>query len=349
MSSYKGTGPRWLSLCVFLALVTAFPVVSPNAYFLSIMGFAGIYVLLCTGLNILMGYAGQVSLGHAGFWGLGAYTSGVLTAKFGWSPVLALVAAVFGTCVVALAVGVPTLRLKGHYLAMATLGVGIIMHTLFVQLSDLTGGPSGLVDVPSFSAGSINIHTPLANFYFIWAWVAIGLVGALNLGQSRVGRALNAIKGSDVAAECMGVDTYRYKVIVFVLSAAYAAVAGSLYVHYINFVAPDTFGFMSSVLLLTMVVVGGIGSFWGPVIGACILTFLPEYLRAYEGLEVVLYGLILIGVMMFMPKGLAPLLSWVRPHARFARSAKSPAEGTGSSFAPSTPAHPVGPESGSGA
>ncbi len=316
MSSYRqATVPRWFSLSVFLALVAAFPAVSPNAYILNMMGFVGIYILLSTGLNILMGYAGQVSLGHAAFWGLGAYISGVLTAKFGWSPVLALMASVVGTCGAALAVGLPTLRLRGHYLAMATLGVGVIFHTLFVQFAGLTGGPSGLVDVPSFSVGSITIGTTVENYYFIWAWGAIGLMGALNLSQSRMGRALNAIKGSDTAAECMGVDTYRYKVIIFVLSAAYAAVAGSLYVHYINFVAPDTFGFMSSVLLLTMVVVGGIGAFWGPVIGASILTLLPEYLRAYGGLEVLLYGLILIGVMMFMPKGLAPLFHNV--HRRF--------------------------------
>ena len=315
LSKYRysqATAPRWFSLSVFLAFVAVFPAVSPNAYFLNILGFAGIYVLLCTGLNILMGYAGQVSLGHAAFWGLGAYISGVLTAKFGWPPVVALAASVVGTCVVALAVGIPTLRLKGHYLAMATLGVGMIFHTFFVQFADLTGGPSGLVDVPSFSVGSITIGTTLGNYYFIWAWVAIGLMGALNLSQSRMGRALNAIKGSEIAAECMGVDTYRYKVIIFVLSAAYAAIAGSLYVHSINFVAPATFGFMSSVLLLTMVVVGGIGAFWGPVIGACILSLLPEYLRAYEGLEVLLYGLILVGVMMFMPNGLAPLFSNLR-------------------------------------
>ena len=299
--------PRWVSLCVFLALVAAFPATSPNAYLLSIVGFAGIHILLSIGLNILMGYAGQISLGHAAFWGLGAYISGVLTAKFGWPPVLGLVASVFGTCTVALAIGLSTLRLKGHYLAMATLGVGIIIHTLFVQFSGLTGGPSGLVDVPSFSVGPIAVGSPVANYYFIWGWVAIGALAALNLRTSRIGRALNAIKGGDVAAECIGVDTYRYKVVVFVLSAAYAAVAGTLYVHYINFVAPDTFGFMNSVLILTMVVVGGIGTFWGPVIGGGILTFLPEYLRAYEGLDVVLYGAILVGVMMFMPKGLVSL------------------------------------------
>ncbi len=304
--------PRWFSLFVFLAFVAAFPTVSPNAYILNIAGFVGIYILLCTGLNILIGYAGQISLGHAAFWGLGAYISGVLTAKFGWSSVLALAASVIGTCVVALFVGLPTLRLKGHYLAMATLGVGVIIHVMFVQFSGLTGGPSGLVGVPSFSVGSITIGTALENFYFIWAWTAIGLMGALNLSQSRMGRALNAISSSDVAAECMGVNTYRYKVIIFVLSAAYAAVAGSLYVHYLNFAAPGTFGFMTSILLLTMVVVGGIGAFWGPVIGASILTILPEYLRAYEGLEELLYGMILVGVMMFLPKGLAPLFHNLR-------------------------------------
>lgn len=314
-SSEQTRGPRWLPLAVFLALIAAFPLVSPNAYFLSIMAFAGIHILLSTGLNLLMGYAGQVSLGHAAFWGLGAYISGVLTAKFGWSPVLALAASLAGTCLVALAVGLPTLRLKGHYLAMATLGVGVIVHTLFVQLAGLTGGPSGLVDVPSFSAGRFKVDSVLGNYYLIWALVGVGLIVALNLSQSRMGRALTAIRGSEAAAECMGVNTYRYKVIVFVLSAAYAAVAGTLYVHSINFVAPDTFGFMSSVLLLTMVVVGGIGSFWGPVIGASILTLLPEYLRAYDGLEVVLYGLILVGVMMFMPKGLAPLFRSL--HLRF--------------------------------
>lgn len=304
-----------------MAFVAAFPAVSPNAYILNIAGFVGIYILLCTGLNILIGYAGQLSLGHAAFWGLGAYISGVLTAKFDWPPVLALAASVIGTCVVALAVGLPTLRLKGHYLAMATLGVGVIIHVMFVQFSGLTGGPSGLVGVPSFSVGSITIGTALENFYFIWAWAAIGLMGALNLSQSRMGRALNAISGSDVAAECMGVDTYRYKVIIFVLSAAYAAVAGSLYVHYLNFVAPGTFGFMASILLLTMVVVGGIGAFWGPVIGASILTILPEYLRTYEGLEEVLYGLILVGVMMFLPKGLAPLFRNLRLRFRLVEQA----------------------------
>lgn len=327
MSSTEPSGfGRWIGLGVFFALAAAFPAVSPNAYILNIMGFAGIHVLLCTGLNLLIGYAGQISLGHAGFWGLGAYISGVLTAKFGWSPLPAMAAALVGTCAAAYAIGVPTLRLKGHYLAMATLGVGIVFHVLFVQMSSLTGGPSGLVDVPSFGAGAFSIVTPLQNYYFIWVWVAVGMIAASNLGRSRLGRALNALKDSEVAAECAGIRTHDYKVLVFVLSAAYAAVAGSLYAHFINFVAPETFSFMASVQLLTMVVVGGIGSFWGPVLGALILTILPEYLRAYEGLEVLLYGLILMAVMMFMPKGLAGLMATLFRRLRGARRPAANAE-----------------------
>jgi len=295
-------------LLLFFIVLLALPLTGLNAYLLNILGFAGIYVLLCTGLNLLMGYAGQISLGHAAFWGLGAYISGVLTARYAWSPLAALGASAVGTALLAGLVGMPTLKLKGHYLAMATLGFGIILNVLFVQLAGLTGGPSGLVDIPSFALGSFSIATPLANYYFIWAWVALGLVGAQNLSRSRLGRALVALRGNDVAAECAGVRTHDYKLVVFVLSAVYAAVAGSLYVHYINFVAPATFGFMNSVLLLTMVVVGGIGSFWGPVIGALLLSLLPEYLRAWEGLDVLLYGAILMAVTMFLPQGLAPLL-----------------------------------------
>lgn len=302
----------WL-IC-FLVLIAIFPLFSPNAYIMNIMAFAGIHILICTGLNLLMGYAGQISLGHAAFWGLGAYISGILTAKFGWPPVFAMLASIFGTCLVGLIVGFPTLKLKGHYLAMATLGVGIIIQIVFIQLDELTGGPQGLVNIPSFSVGPLTINTPLGNHYLIWIFTALGLIGALNLSSSRMGRALKAIKTSEVAAETLGVKTFQYKLAIFVLSSAFAAVAGSLYAHYLNFTAPETFGFHNSVLLLTMVVVGGIGNSWGPVVGGLILTVLPEYLRAHEGLEVLLYGIILAGVMMFMPKGLAPIIKAIPSH-----------------------------------
>jgi branched-chain amino acid transport system permease protein len=310
-----------IKLVIFLLFMAILPAFSPNPYIMTIVAFAGIHVLLCTGLNLLMGYAGQISMGHAGFWGLGAYISGVLTAKFGVPPVFALFASVLGTVMIAWIIGFPTLRLKGHYLAVATLGVGIIIQIFFIQLDSLTGGPSGLVNVPSFSVGSFQIDTPLKNHYFIWIFVALGLIGALNLGNSRVGRALKAVNTSEVAAETLGVKTFQYKVNVFVLSAIYAAVAGSLYVHYLNFAAPESFGFTTSVLLVTMVTVGGIGSFWGPILGAILLTFLPEYLRAYEGLDVLIYGLLLAGSIMFMPHGLVSVFKGARL-PRFKRLAR---------------------------
>jgi len=294
-----------------MAAIAVFPAVSSNEYFLTILAFVGIHVLICTGLNLLMGYAGQLCLGHAGFWGCGAYISGVLTAKFAWPPVLALFPSIFGTALVAFIVGFPILQLRGHYLSMATLGFGIVVYILFVQVDSLTGGPSGLVNVPSFSVAGFSVDTPLRNYYFIWGVTAVGLVGAMNLANSRVGRALKAIHTSEVAAETMGIKTFRYKLMIFVLSAVYAAVGGVLYVHYLNFVAPATFGFMASMLLVTMVAAGGIGTLWGPILGAMILTVLPEYLRAYEGLEVLLYGVILAAVMMFMPRGLASVLGGI--------------------------------------
>jgi len=300
--------PRWFSLVVFTFVMFLFPFFSPNPYITTVMAFAGINILLCTGLNLLLGYAGQISFGHAAFWGLGAYVYGILTAKFAWAPVLSLFAAIFFTCLSALAIGIPTLRLRGHYLAVGTLGVGIILQIFFIQLDSLTGGPSGLIKIASFSVGGLVFDTPLKSHYLIWSWVFLGLLGALNLADSRMGRAMRAIKESEVAAETMGVKTFKYKLIIFTLTAGYASVAGVLYAQYLNFAAPETFGLMNSVLLLAMVVVGGIGSFWGPVVGALILTFLPEYLRAYEGLEVLLYGVILAGVMMFIPKGFAPIV-----------------------------------------
>jgi len=296
------------SLGIFLLLVAVFPAFSPNPYFMNIMAFAGINILVCTGLNLFMGYAGQISLGHAAFWGLGAYISGVLTAKFGWPVLPAMLASIFGTCLVMLLVGFPTLRLRGHYLAVATLAVGVIIQICFVELDSLTGGPQGLVNIPSFSIGPLTVNTALGNHYLIWIFTAFGLIGAKNISNSRMGRALKAIKSSEVAAETMGVKVFQYKLVIFVFSGVYAAVAGSLYAHYLNFTAPETFGLLPSVLFLAMVVVGGMGDLWGPIVGAMILTFLPEYLRAYEGLEVLLYGVILATVMMFMPRGLSPLL-----------------------------------------
>jgi branched-chain amino acid transport system permease protein len=260
--------------------------------------------LITVGLNLLMGYAGQISLGHAAFFGLGAYTSGILTTTYHFSPWPALGVATLLTVTVALLIGIPTLKLTGYYLAMATLGFGIIVNICFRELAELTGGPSGLVGIPPLSLGGVVLNEPKYVYYLIWGVTLGALAVSLNIVDSRVGRALRAIHDSEVAARASGVDTARLKIWVFVVSAMYAALAGSLYAHFITFISPSSFGFMFSVKLVTMVVVGGMASIWGAVFGAATLTILPEVLATFHDYEILVFGFILMVVMIFLPQGL---------------------------------------------
>jgi branched-chain amino acid transport system permease protein len=285
-------------------LVLAVPLILQNRYYLNVMIFIGIHTMLVVGLNLLMGYAGQISLGHAAFFGLGAYTSGVLTATHGISPWLALVAAVAVTVVVALLVGIPALKLTGYYLAMATLGFGIIVHILFKELVWLTGGPSGLLGIPLLSIGGIALDEPRYYYYLVWGMTLGAIAISLNIVDSRVGRALRALHDSEPAARASGVSTAHLKIWVFALSAAFASVAGSLYAHFVTFISPSSFDFMFSIKLVTMVVVGGMASIWGAVFGAATLTVLPELLAVFHDYDIVLFGLILVLVMIFLPQGL---------------------------------------------
>lgn len=274
-----------------------------NTYFLSLLIFIGINGLITMGLSLLMGYAGQISLGHAAFFGLGAYSSGVLTTKYSIHPAGAFLSGILLSALVAFLVGKPTLRLKGHYMAVATLGFGEILFIIFNELSPLTGGPSGLSGIPPLTLGGIPLEGA-AYLYLVWGLVILLLIFSLNVINSRVGRALRAVHGSELAASAMGVDASRYKVGVFVLSAVYASIAGSLYAHFITFISPSSFSLMFSILLLMMVVVGGAETIWGALLGAIVLTLLPEYLRGLEDFEVLAYGAILMTVLLFMPRGI---------------------------------------------
>jgi branched-chain amino acid transport system permease protein len=305
-----------------LAVGALVPWLAPNAYIVQVLAFTGLNVMVAVGLNLLMGYAGQVSLGHAGFYGLGAYVSAVLGVRFGLSPWLGMPIAAAATGALAFVVGIPTLALKSYYLAMATLGIGIVLHLAFVQLYGLTGGSSGLAGIPPFDIGPLRFTTDFAHYYLIWIFAGAALWLAWNLVNSGVGRALRAVGDSEVAASAMGLDAARAKRNVFVLSAVYASVAGSLYAHYITVISPEIFSFLASVVLVLMVAIGGIGQYWGPVLGALLLTVLPEYLRKYGDYEVPLYGLALIVVMLFLPRGLAGLLE----PRRTARGASSTVE-----------------------
>jgi branched-chain amino acid transport system permease protein len=307
---------KYLPYAAGLAAIFLAPSFVSNNFYVRIMIVAGIYIIVVTGLSLLMGYAGQVSLGHAAFYGLGAYTSGILTTKYQMSVWPAMLVAALLTALVAYAIGVPTLRLKGHYLAVATLGFGEIMNILFGELKGLTGGMDGLRGIPSPSLGGLVLDTYRSYYYLVWIAVVVFLVFALNLAGSRVGRALRAVHGSQVAAEAMGVNTSRYKIQVFILSAVYASAAGSLYAHLNGFVSPENFSVTVSVLLMVMAVVGGMTRVWGAVVGAAGLTLFAEYTRGFEDYSSLVYGLALVLIVIFMPQGIVPWVEETRKRIR---------------------------------
>ncbi len=289
-----------------------------TSYYPDVLVFVAIHSIIAAGLCLLLGFAGQISLGHAAFYGIGAYASGILTTRLGLSPWLGIGAGIFVAAVVAYGVGMPSLRLRGHYLAMATLGFGVIVYIVFNEYVSLTGGPSGFGEIPRLSLFGLELDTTLRFYYFAWFLAIVVLVISLNIVHSRVGRALRAIHGSELAAMALGVDTTGYKVQIFVLSAAFGALSGSLYAHYVTFVNPPAFDIFFSLKLLMMVVIGGTGSVWGAFAGAGLLTFLPEWLSFLHDFDVLAYGLLLLVIVMFLPDGLIGLAHRVRWPARAA-------------------------------
>ena len=285
-------------------MLAVLPLLLTNDYYLNVLIFIGIHAIIAIGLDLLLGYTGQISLGHAAFFGLGAYITGVLSAKASWPPIAGLVVALVGVGILAYVIGIPTLKLHGHYLAMATLGFGIIVQIFFKELDFLTGGPSGLVGIEDMVIFGYEFDSDLKYYYLVCVSLLLTLLLSINVVRSRVGRALRAIHGSEVASSVLGVNVARYKVGIFVLSALYAAFAGWLYSHYMTFVSPSSFDFMFSIKLVTMVVIGSLGSIWGAIFGAALLTSLPEFLYVFEKYETTVFGFILVTVMIFMPRGL---------------------------------------------
>ncbi len=277
-------------------------------HYMDVMVFAGIYSILTIGLCLLMGYAGQISLGHASFFGLGAYISGVITAKYGVNPWLCLLLGMLVSAAVALLVGAPSLKLRGHYLAMATLAFCIIVTVIFNETIAFTGGPDGLAFIPGISIMGWALDSVVRYYYFVWSIVLVVLLLCLNIIRSRVGRALRSIHGSETAASAVGVNVAKYKIYVFVLSAVVASVGGSLYAHYLNFINPSSFDLFVSIKLLIMIILGGMHSVWGAIVGAMLITFLSyEWLHYFEEAEVMVYGAIILVIVIFLPGGLVSI------------------------------------------
>jgi branched-chain amino acid transport system permease protein len=307
------TNPWWASSrtggITLLALVIALaPLAITNNYFYDVAILVGLNAIVCVGLNLLIGYAGQISLGHAGFFGLGAYGSALLASRYGWPPLAALVAATVGVALLAFVVGRPILRLQGHYLAMATLGLGIIVSIVISTEDGLTGGPDGMAVPPLALFGLVvqgerNWYWVVGGCLLLAVWLAQNLIG------SPIGRALRALHTSEIAAEVVGIDSARHKLMVFVVSAVFAAVAGGLTAYYAGFITPAKASFLHSIELVTMVVFGGMASTFGAVVGAAVLTVLPQVLTLLKDYEMVVFGALLMFTMIFLPRGVVPTLA----------------------------------------
>jgi branched-chain amino acid transport system permease protein len=304
-------------LLFFLALLPI-PLFGFNDYIVSLGANFLINLILIASLNVLIGYCGQISLGHAGFYGLGAYAAGIVSARLGVNPWLGLPIACLVSALAALVIGIPALRLRGHYLAMATLGFNAILVVLFDQLVSWTGGPNGLLGVKPLALGNFVLSSQARIFPLVWLCAALVMFALLNLIQSRVGRAIRAIATSEVAAQSLGIDAFRYKLIVFVLTAAMAGLAGSLYVESNLYASPESFGFSPSILLVAMVALGGWARYGGAILGALIYTGAPELLRTFQDAQLLIFGAGMIAVLMFFPGGLAAVGDsivrfWQRP------------------------------------
>ncbi len=298
----------WVILLLFIAL---FPVtlgrISP--YYNTVLILVGIYVILAVSLDLLIGFAGQISVGHAAFYAIGAYTSGILTAKYGISPSVALICGLIVSGFVAWGIGRAVLRLKGYYLAMATLGLNAVIIKLITYLASVTGGASGLLNIPPFRIFGLTFQDHTYYYYCVWGAVILVISCCLALAKSPFGTALIAIHSDEEAASTHGIDCPKYKLHVFVISSMLAGVAGSLFAHFMGFIAPDDFDIFTSILILVMLFLGGVGTIYGAALGAAFLKLLPEVTYRFQNFELFFHGLILILVLIFMPKGLFGILT----------------------------------------
>jgi branched-chain amino acid transport system permease protein len=300
--------PRIATLVLLAAVIALLPLVFPSSYYFRVAALVWVSALAAVGLNILMGQAGQVSLGHAAFFGIGAYAVAVGPAHLGIPSWAALLIGAITSAALAYLVGRPILRLKGHYLAIATLGLGVLVALMITTESRWTGGPDGM------PVERLTLFGWRVTGSEVWYWVTGGLLVlgtwiALNLDETPTGRAFRALHDSEVAAQVVGVDVARFKLQAFVIAAVYASIAGSALALMNGFINPDQAGFLHSVELVTMVVLGGLGSIVGSIVGAAVLITLPQVLTVFHEYEHLMLGFLIIVAMIFMRRGIVPTLS----------------------------------------
>lgn len=307
---FKPAG-RFIELGVLAALIILCGLILPSAYYYRVGTLVLISGIAALGLNLLLGYAGQISLGHAGFVGIGAYAVALLPAQLGMPPFVALIVGAGFSGLLALVIGRSILKLKDHFLAVATLGLGILVAMVLTNEADLTGGPDG-IPVARLVVFGERLRTPQTWFWICGFTFLVGAYLLQNLLNSSTGRALRALHDSEVAARAAGVDVARMKAVVFVISAIYASISGSLFALFNGHVTPNVASFLNSIELVAMVVLGGMGSLSGSLAGAAVLVVLPQVLTVFHEYEQLLLGVLIVLILIFMRAGIVPtLIGWL--------------------------------------
>src|ERR1700730_17152453 len=289
----------------------AIPLLLRDDYVIQLLNIGILNAIVVLGLNFATGWTGQINFGQAAFYGLGAYATAIAT-KSGLPWIVTPVLSVAIVLAASLVLGLPTLRLRTYYLAMTTIGFGEIVRLIIVHWEPVTGGTSGLRAIPGISVFGVGPQGQIQHYYLLVVMLALATLVAARIRRSALGRAMIATKDSEIAAEQSGVDTTRTKLLAFMIGAVYAGLAGCLYASSIRFVSPDSFSGVQAVLLMTMLIVGGMGSIAGSIVGALTLTILPEVLRFLGQWYLVLYGLGVIVVIVLLPGGLASMTAAFR-------------------------------------
>jgi branched-chain amino acid transport system permease protein len=303
---------RKIFLILIVALILTAPLYVKNLYYLHIINLSGIYALVTIGLNLLSGYTGQTSMGQAGFFAVGTYVSALIMMNFKIPFLIAIIIGIIAAAICGLIISIPTMKLSGPYLVLATVGFGEIIRLILLNWTPVTKGAAGLTGIPYPEFLGLKITSEGQFFYLILIFVAFGTYIAMRLAKSKIGRTFSAIREDDIAAEAMGVPVNNYKIAAFVISAMFAGLAGGLFGSFSGVTSPDNFTFDDSVAFLCMSVIGGNKTILGGILGAFVLTIISELLRVFQGTRLIIYGLILVLTVIYMPNGLIGIMTNIK-------------------------------------
>ncbi|MBU1697100.1 MAG: branched-chain amino acid ABC transporter permease [Proteobacteria bacterium] len=291
----------WLTTVLGVLIL---PLLLGDGFYLTLMNFIALYSMVALGLCLLVGYGGQLSLSHSAFYAIGAYSSAIFCLRFGLHPIIAIILSQCLSALIAWGIGVVVLRLRGHYLAIATLSFAMIVEVLLRELGWLTGALRGLSEIPAISLGGFLFDTDMRFYFFVWPVTLLLLLFALNLVNSRIGRAFRAIREDEGVAAIFGTDVRKYKIKLFIISSVYASMAGSLFAHYVTYISPAVCSIMFAVEIILVIAIGGYTMIWGAILGVAVITYLNEYLAFFAEYKRTVYGIALIVIMIFFPNGI---------------------------------------------